>query len=175
MPNGSPFATTSSEVLTRYWDGKFRAHAEPGLVPGAPRHRGARAVQDHLQPVRRAGRCRGRRPPTATSSSSPARDVSAPLPGRSTDLASSPTATSPSTGTPDGRAWGVSGTASAFSRPRSPHEFSHTLGLHHVGGRGNADSNYGISLDQRNELMGMGDHADGEIGPALGNAVAPPS
>jgi hypothetical protein len=39
------------------------------------------------------------------------------------------------------------------------HEFGHTLGLHHVGGRGNADSNYGISLEARNELMGMGDHA----------------
>jgi hypothetical protein len=57
----------------------------------------------------------------------------------------------------------VSGTASAFSRPRSCTSFGHTLGLHHVGGRGNADSNYGITLDQRNELMGMGDHATARL------------
>jgi len=39
------------------------------------------------------------------------------------------------------------------------HEFGHTLGLHHVGGRGNGDANYGTTLDQRQELMGLGDYA----------------
>lgn len=39
------------------------------------------------------------------------------------------------------------------------HEFGHTLGLQHVNGSGNADANYGTTLDQRHDLMGMGDHA----------------
>jgi hypothetical protein len=39
------------------------------------------------------------------------------------------------------------------------HEFGHTLGLQHVGGAGNSDANYGITLDQRQDLMGLGDHA----------------
>lgn len=43
------------------------------------------------------------------------------------------------------------------------HEFGHTLGLHHVRGRGNTDAHYGITLDQRNELMGMGDHATARL------------
>jgi hypothetical protein len=43
------------------------------------------------------------------------------------------------------------------------HEFGHTLGLHHVRGRGNTDAHYGITLDQRNELMGMGDHATSRL------------
>lgn len=43
------------------------------------------------------------------------------------------------------------------------HEFGHTLGLDHVGGSGNSDSNYGITLGQRNELMGMGDHATARL------------
>jgi hypothetical protein len=43
------------------------------------------------------------------------------------------------------------------------HEFGHTLGLHHVRGRGNTDAHYGITLEQRNELMGMGDHATARL------------
>jgi hypothetical protein len=38
------------------------------------------------------------------------------------------------------------------------HEFGHTLGLEHVNGAGNDDANYGVTLDQRDDLMGMGDH-----------------
>ena len=38
------------------------------------------------------------------------------------------------------------------------HEFGHTLGLDHVNGAGNSDANYGVTLDQREDLMGMGDH-----------------
>lgn len=38
------------------------------------------------------------------------------------------------------------------------HEFGHTLGLNHVNGSGNGDSNYGVTLDQRHDLMGLGDH-----------------
>jgi len=38
------------------------------------------------------------------------------------------------------------------------HEFGHTLGLHHVGGTGNSDANYGVTLEQREDLMGLGDH-----------------
>ena len=38
------------------------------------------------------------------------------------------------------------------------HEFGHTLGLGHVNGSGNSDANYGVSLQQREDLMGMGDH-----------------
>jgi hypothetical protein len=41
------------------------------------------------------------------------------------------------------------------------HEFGHTLGLDHVNGAGNSDANYGVTLDQRDDLMGMGDHATG--------------
>lgn len=39
------------------------------------------------------------------------------------------------------------------------HEFGHALGLQHVNGAGNSDANYGVTLDQRQDLMGMGDHA----------------
>ena len=39
------------------------------------------------------------------------------------------------------------------------HEFGHTLGLQHVNGAGNNDSNYGVTLEQREDVMGMGDHA----------------
>jgi len=38
------------------------------------------------------------------------------------------------------------------------HEFGHTLGLDHVAGSGNDDAAYGVTLDQREDLMGMGDH-----------------
>jgi hypothetical protein len=38
------------------------------------------------------------------------------------------------------------------------HEFGHTLGLDHVNGAGNSDANYGVTLDQREDLMGLGDH-----------------
>jgi hypothetical protein len=41
------------------------------------------------------------------------------------------------------------------------HEFGHTLGLDHVAGTGNSDADYGTTLDQREDLMGMGDHATG--------------
>jgi hypothetical protein len=41
------------------------------------------------------------------------------------------------------------------------HEFGHTLGLHHVAGEGNSDANYGTTLDQREDVMGLGDHASG--------------
>lgn len=36
------------------------------------------------------------------------------------------------------------------------HEFGHTLGLDHVNGSGNGDSAYGITLEQRENQMGMG-------------------
>jgi len=39
------------------------------------------------------------------------------------------------------------------------HEFGHTLGLQHVNGAGNDDANYGVTLEQREDVMGMGDHA----------------
>jgi len=39
------------------------------------------------------------------------------------------------------------------------HEFGHTLGLQHVAGAGNSDANYGVTLEQREDLMGLGDHA----------------
>jgi hypothetical protein len=41
------------------------------------------------------------------------------------------------------------------------HEFGHTLGLDHVAGSGNSDANYGVTLEQREDLMGMGDHVTG--------------
>ncbi|TLU97999.1 hypothetical protein [Dyadobacter luticola] len=36
------------------------------------------------------------------------------------------------------------------------HEFGHTLGLNHVNGVGNSDNNYGITLEQRENQMGLG-------------------
>jgi hypothetical protein len=36
------------------------------------------------------------------------------------------------------------------------HEFGHTLGLDHVNGVGNSDSHYGVTLEQRENQMGMG-------------------
>jgi hypothetical protein len=38
------------------------------------------------------------------------------------------------------------------------HEFGHTLGLQHVAGAGNSDADYGVTLEQREDLMGMGDN-----------------
>ncbi len=38
------------------------------------------------------------------------------------------------------------------------HEFGHTLGLDHVNGSGNNGAAYGVSLEQREDLMGMGVH-----------------
>jgi hypothetical protein len=39
------------------------------------------------------------------------------------------------------------------------HEFGHTLGLHHVNGRGNSAAHYGITLEQSQDVMGRGHHA----------------
>ena len=39
------------------------------------------------------------------------------------------------------------------------HEFGHTLGLHHVAGTGSNDAAYGTTLQQRQDIMGWGDHA----------------
>jgi hypothetical protein len=36
------------------------------------------------------------------------------------------------------------------------HEFGHTLGLNHVNGVGNSDRHYGVTLEQRENQMGMG-------------------
>lgn len=36
------------------------------------------------------------------------------------------------------------------------HEFGHTLGLDHVKGAGNSDANYGVTLEERENQMGMG-------------------
>lgn len=38
------------------------------------------------------------------------------------------------------------------------HEFGHTLGLNHVNGDANNDRNYGVTLEQRHDLMGLGGH-----------------
>ncbi len=38
------------------------------------------------------------------------------------------------------------------------HEFGHTLGLDHVNGVGNADRNYGVTVEQREDIMGCGGH-----------------
>jgi hypothetical protein len=38
------------------------------------------------------------------------------------------------------------------------HEFGHTLGLQHVAGAGNDDANYGTTLEQREDVMGLGDN-----------------
>jgi len=39
------------------------------------------------------------------------------------------------------------------------HEFGHTLQMQHVAGSGYTDAAYGTSLEQREDLMGVGDHA----------------
>jgi hypothetical protein len=38
------------------------------------------------------------------------------------------------------------------------HEFGHALGLDHVNGPGDSDWNYGVTLEQREDIMGWGDH-----------------
>ena len=55
------------------------------------------------------------------------------------------------------------------------HEFGHTLGLHHVGGRGNADFELRNFAGAAQRAHGHGRPCDGEIGPALDYAAAPPS
>lgn len=37
------------------------------------------------------------------------------------------------------------------------HEFGHTMGLHHVRGQSNKDDAYGITLDERTNMMGFGE------------------
>jgi hypothetical protein len=37
------------------------------------------------------------------------------------------------------------------------HEFGHTMGLDHVNGSGNGHDDYGITLEQRSNEMGIGD------------------
>jgi hypothetical protein len=37
------------------------------------------------------------------------------------------------------------------------HEFGHTMGLHHIRGPGNGHDNYGITLEERSNEMGIGD------------------
>lgn len=44
----------------------------------------------------------------------------------------------------------------SFLQTTVSHEFGHTMGLNHVNGVGNGDSNYGITLAQRENQMGMG-------------------
>ncbi|MBE9462737.1 hypothetical protein ACFP1I_09120 [Dyadobacter subterraneus] len=44
----------------------------------------------------------------------------------------------------------------SFLQTTVNHEFGHTLGLGHVNGAGNNDSNYGLTLEQRENQMGMG-------------------
>ena len=136
---------------------QVRAHAEPGLVPGAPRGRAGLVAEDNLSLsiglVDAAGQANQRYfiiKPRETNFRSFAwaaqrlgmfthRDLALDWNTRRTRL-------------------GRVRHSVSFLQTTILHEFGHTLGLHHVGGRGNADSNYGISLEQRNELMGMGDH-----------------
>ncbi|WP_353722894.1 hypothetical protein [Dyadobacter sp. 676] len=44
----------------------------------------------------------------------------------------------------------------SFLQTTVNHEFGHTLGLAHVNGAGNSDSNYGVKLSERENQMGMG-------------------
>jgi hypothetical protein len=44
----------------------------------------------------------------------------------------------------------------SFLQTTINHEFGHSMGLDHVNGAGNSDSNYGITLEQRENQMGMG-------------------
>jgi hypothetical protein len=44
------------------------------------------------------------------------------------------------------------------------HEFGHTMGLDHVNGPGNDHANYGITLEERSNEMGIGDEV--QIGQA---------
>jgi hypothetical protein len=44
----------------------------------------------------------------------------------------------------------------SFLQTTINHEFGHSLGLDHVNGPGNSDANYGLTLQQRENQMGMG-------------------
>jgi hypothetical protein len=47
----------------------------------------------------------------------------------------------------------------SFRQSTILHEFGHTLGLQHVAGTGDNDAAYGTTLRQRQDIMGLGDHA----------------
>jgi hypothetical protein len=114
------------------------------MVPGAPRHRGALGVQDHLQPVHRETNFRSFAWSEHRLGFFTHRDLALDWNTRRTRM-------------------GRVRHSVSFLQTTILHEFGHTLGLQHVGGRGNADSNYGLTLDQRNDLMGMGDHATARL------------
>ena len=142
---------------------EIRAHARSGVVSQS-RRAACRRGGHHLTICRSKWWTRPRVRTIDITSSSRAKRVSARSPGRVIGSACSRTAILPMTGTRAERAL-VLGPANR--RPRHSvsylqctvlHEFGHTLGLDHINGPGNDDWNYGVSLDQREDLMGMGDH-----------------
>ena len=171
--SGSPFATISCSVITRYWDGKFdltpnRAWYQARHAIGAPT---ASRITCSLSIglVDAAGQANQRYfiiKPRETNFRSFAwaphrlgmfthRDLALDWNTRRTRM-------------------GRVRHSVSFLQTTILHEFGHTLGLHHVGGRGNADANYGISLERATNSWAWATMRRRDW-PSRGYAAAPPS
>ena len=162
MPSGRPFVTISFESScatgTENSSSRQAGHGTRRATrPARLLHRRSPAAFPSawwMPPDRRT---------SGSSSPRPGRRISARSPGPSTGLDSSLIATSRSIGTRDGRESAVSGTASASCRLRSCTSSGTRSACITSAAGANADANYGITLDNRNELMGMGDHATARL------------
>ena len=146
-------------IIMRYWDGKFEL--APSRPWYQPRHGGAAVAARFtcslsLQLVETAGHAHQRyfivKPRERTFRSFANGEARRGM-FTHRDLA-------PSRGTVRTRV-GTAQHRVSFLQSTILHEFGHTLGLHHVAGTGDNDAAYGTTLQQRQDIMGWGDHASG--------------
>jgi hypothetical protein len=154
------FSTNFVRVITRYWDGKFELTPSRAwyLARGAPGAASAASITCNLSLglVGSAGTANQRY------------FIIKPREGTFRSFADPPRRLGLFTHRDLALGWntrrtrvGVVRHSVSYLQSTILHEFGHTLGLDHVAGAGNSDANYGTTLNQREDLMGMGDHVTG--------------